>query len=147
MIQVLKQLFQQSIPQQAPQLSYQRAVAGLLMEVMFADHHIAPEEEISIKTFLKEATDLGDDVDVLYEEAKQGFDEATDLYQFTKVINADASHLQKFELVKGLWHVAYADGDLDAHEDHRIRRISELLFMPHSEFIQAKLAVQQELAQ
>jgi uncharacterized tellurite resistance protein B-like protein len=41
-----------------------------------------------------------------------------------------------------LWELAYADGELDAHEEHRIRRLAGLLHVSHSEFIRTKLAAQ-----
>lgn len=144
MLQALKSLFQVSAEPQE-RISYQRAVAALMMEVIMADDEVNEQEVTQMKGFLRGVTDLGDDIDVLFEEAKLGIKEANDLYQFTKVINDHASLDQKMELLIGLWRVAFADGNIDAHEDHRIRRISELLFMPHSEFIQAKLKVQNEL--
>ncbi|MCV2402762.1 TerB family tellurite resistance protein [Marinomonas sp. C2222] len=142
----LKKLF--AVPVESKeQISYQKAVAALLMEVMLADHEVDQSEEAEIKKFLLESTDLGDEIDALYEETIAGVEEANDLYQFTRVINSVASIEQKMELLKGLWRVALADDHLDSYEDHRIRRISELLLMPHSEFIQAKLFVQNEVAQ
>ena len=145
MLKALKSLF--TVPvEQGEEISYQKAVAALLMEVMLADYEIDEKEERQIKLFLREISDLGDDIDVLYAEARSGVDQANDLYQFTKVINDIATLEQKALLLKGLWRVALADGDIDAHEDHRIRRISELLFIPHSEFIQAKLFVQNEIS-
>lgn len=131
--------------EQGEQITYQKAVAALLMEVMLADHEVNDQEEAQVKEFLREVSELGDDVDKLYEEARSGVEEANDLYQFTKVINDTATLEQKMLLLKALWRVALADDDIDAYEDHRIRRISELLFMPHSEFIQAKLSVQNEM--
>ncbi|MDE8603248.1 TerB family tellurite resistance protein [Marinomonas sp. RSW2] len=144
MLNALKSLF--TIPvEQGEEISYQKAVAALLMEVMLADHEVDEKEEGEVKLFLREISDLGDDIDALYAEARFGVDQANDLYQFTKVINDVATLEQKTLLLKGLWRVALADGSIDAHEDHRIRRISELLLMPHSEFIQAKLFVQNDL--
>ena len=144
MLKALKSLF--STPSEVEEkISYQKAVAALLMEVMLADHEVNAEEEAKVKSFLRDVSELEDDIDALYEEAKVGVEEANDLYQFTKVINESATLTQKMDLLKGLWHVALADNEIDAYEDHRIRRISELLLMPHSEFIQAKLFVQNEL--
>lgn len=145
MLNALKSLFTIPVEQQGEKISYQKAVAALLMEVMLADHEVDAKEEGEVKLFLREISDLGDDIDILYAEARSGLDQANDLYQFTKVINDVATLEQKTLLLKGLWRVALADGNIDAHEDHRIRRISELLFMPHSEFIQAKLFVQNDL--
>lgn len=145
MISALKQLFSVAEDRPAP-ISYQRAVAALLLEVVIADNEIHPSEELAAKEAIKSVSSLGEDVDTLFSEMKATIHDAHDAYQFTKVINEQASLEQKFELLKCLWRVAYADGNVDAHEDHRIRKISELLFMQHSEFIQTKLAVQKELA-
>lgn len=144
MFKALKSLFSMPV-EQGEQITYQKAVAALLMEVMLADHEVNDQEEAQVKQFLREVSELGDDVELLYEEARSGVEEANDLYQFTKVINDSATLEQKMLLLKALWRVALADDDIDAYEDHRIRRISELLFMPHSEFIQAKLFVQNEM--
>ncbi|MEP3351025.1 MAG: TerB family tellurite resistance protein [Marinomonas sp.] len=144
MFKALKSLFSMPV-EQGEQITYQKAVAALLMEVMLADHEVNEQEEAQVKQFLREVSELGDDVELLYEEARSGVEEANDLYQFTKVINDTATLEQKMLLLKALWRVALADDDIDAYEDHRIRRISELLFMPHSEFIQAKLFVQNEM--
>ncbi|MBD5772091.1 tellurite resistance TerB family protein [Marinomonas colpomeniae] len=144
MLKALKSLFTLPV-EQGEQISYQKAVASLLMEVMLADHEVNEQEEAQVKSFLREVSELGDDIDILYQEARTGVEDANDLYQFTKVVNETATLEQKMLLLKALWRVALADNNIDAHEDHRIRRISELLFMPHSEFIQAKLFVQHEM--
>ena len=41
-------------------------------------------------------------------------------------------------LVKMLWDVAYADGQLDPYEEHTIRKLAERLHVPHREFIMTK---------
>ena len=38
-----------------------------------------------------------------------------------------------------LWDVAYADGRIDKYEDYTIRKISDLLYIKHADFIKAKL--------
>jgi uncharacterized tellurite resistance protein B-like protein len=144
MLKALKNLFALPV-EQGEQISYQKAVAALLMEVMLADHEVNEKEEVQVKQFLRDVSELGDDIDLLYEEARSGVEQANDLYQFTKVINETATLEQKMLLLKALWRVALADDDIDAYEDHRIRRISELMFLSHSEFIQAKLFVQNEV--
>jgi uncharacterized tellurite resistance protein B-like protein len=41
--------------------------------------------------------------------------------------------------VELLWRVAYADTHLSAHEMHVIRKIADLLYVPHSAYIAAKM--------
>jgi uncharacterized tellurite resistance protein B-like protein len=37
-----------------------------------------------------------------------------------------------------LWQLAYADQTIDKFEEHLIRKLAELLHVPHKHFIQAK---------
>ena len=41
--------------------------------------------------------------------------------------------------MKFLWDIAYADGRIDKYEDYTIRKISDLLYVKHSDFMKAKL--------
>ena len=41
-------------------------------------------------------------------------------------------------MVKNLWLLALADGEVSAVEEHTIRRIADLLHLRQSEYIQAK---------
>ncbi len=38
-----------------------------------------------------------------------------------------------------IWKLAYADNELDVMEEHRIRRIAELINVDHSDFIRLKI--------
>ena len=38
----------------------------------------------------------------------------------------------------GSWKVAFADGNLDQHEQHLIKRIADLLYVRHSDVITSK---------
>jgi uncharacterized tellurite resistance protein B-like protein len=48
--------------------------------------------------------------------------------------------------MKAMWEMAYADGDLDKYEDYIIRKIADLIYVPHTEFIRAKSLVKANLA-
>lgn len=117
-----------------------RAAAALMAEVMAVDHDWHELEIERIEELMQES--LGLDA----EEARQIVSEVLeqqksrhDLFQFTSAINEEYSQEQKFELLKSLWRVAYADGRVDAYEEHIIRRLADLMHMPHSQFIKAKI--------
>ncbi|EAQ63857.1 hypothetical protein MED121_03768 [Marinomonas sp. MED121] len=120
-------------------VSYQQAVAALLIEVMLADEKIEETEKQQVLTLIEKETGLLQ-VEQLYLDMKQSVESANDMFQFTNAINDHAGKDEKEALVAALWRVAYADGVLDEYEDYRIRRICELLYVPHSVFIQSKLA-------
>jgi len=47
---------------------------------------------------------------------------------------------ERARIVGMLWKVSCADGKIDAHEEHIVRKVADLLYVPHTRFIQAKLA-------
>lgn len=147
MLDMFKKLLYQFIEESEEEspISYNQAVAALLIEVMLADEEADEREQQQILQAIKKETGL-EEVEQMYQEMKAHVEEATDLFQFTKAINEEASNSMKEKLMKSLWRVAFADDVLDEYEDHRIRRISELLYIPHSVFIKTKLAVKDELS-
>jgi len=64
--------------------------------------------------------------------------DATDYYQFTALINDRFSPPQKRLVIEQLWQVAAADGVIDPYEEHMVRKIADLLYLSHREFIAAK---------
>ena len=119
---------------------YHVATAALLVEVMRADYEVRSEERDAVLRALGAAFgDLSpDETRELLERAEEQADDATSLYEFTQHINRQLDHEQKAHVVELLWRVAYADGDLDKYEEHLVRRIADLIHVPHSVFIRMK---------
>ena len=117
------------------------AAATLMMEVSWADHSISCEEmEVSTRK-LSEIFSLDDhQANALLEEGKILMNESVGLQQFTTLLNENLAANQKFSIVLALWEVARDNDLIDALEEHQIRNISELLYVPHSKFIEAKLS-------
>jgi uncharacterized tellurite resistance protein B-like protein len=67
------------------------------------------------------------------------------LYEFTRLACNEMSIEDRCSLVKQLWQIAYADGIIDKYEEAAIRKVSELLYVPHTEFIKAKIAATNSL--
>jgi uncharacterized tellurite resistance protein B-like protein len=119
----------------------QLAAAVLLLEVSASDFEHRPEEKSAILQALNRAYGLNEEqLKILYEHAVHSVGRAVSLHDFIVIINRECSQEQKMLLLEQLWRVAFADGRLDKYEDHRIRRIAELLYMPHRAFIQSKHA-------
>ncbi|BFM12492.1 TerB family tellurite resistance protein [Simiduia litorea] len=116
------------------------AAIALLVEVALADGSLDDNECASLKKAIEKSHGLtGDELDMLLENAQHEQRDATSSYTFTRVINDEFDAQEKFKLVQDMWAVAYADGNLDKYEEHAIRKLSELIHVPHSEFIRAKL--------
>lgn len=118
------------------------AVAALLVEVLRADYDVAPAERQQVMASVATLLGLGPDATrALVEEAERHIDQSHDLYQFTSQINRTFSEAEKVRLLEALWRVADADLTVHKYEEHLIRRVADLLHVPHSSFIAAKLRV------
>ena len=146
MLQNLKDLFDSlmpAAPTQPPQSAehtLQLATAVLLVEVMRADPDLGPAERPVVIGALRDKFALAEDeVARLMELAEQASREATDYFRFTSKINDEFSVEQKVRMIEHMWRVAYADGRLSAHENHLMRRVSDLLYIPHGAYVGAKM--------
>ncbi len=118
----------------------QIATAALLIETIYADNEIKPEEKSETMRIIQNQFQLSkDEASELIDLGEKQVQEATDFYQFTHLINQYYSQEQKLQIIEALWKVALADNDLDKFEEYTIRKIADLLFLPHSQFIAAKL--------
>ncbi len=121
------------------------AAAALLVEVSAADFELQAAEAKTIVSALQKVFDLDvAEADELMALAADTAEAATSMYEFTKVLNEHCSHLEKNYLLEQLWRVAFADGHIDKYEDHRIRRIADLLYLSHGDFIRAKLRAEEQ---
>lgn len=130
-------------PEQDPEQALQLAACALLFEMVKADFEISASELQTMRSAVKEVMDIDDGTaDTLIQLAQEESEAATSLYQFTRLINDHYSLEQKRELIKALWMIAFADGQVDRYEEHYLRKLVDLLYVPHSLFIQTKLEVQ-----
>ena len=124
---------------------FKTAVAALLVEVMRADDELQAQEQEMILALLQKHFGLSiEEASTLVSDASSSLDDAIDYYRFSKQINDNTSAEQRIEILELLWQLAYADGKLDRYEEHVIRKVADLLYVTHSDFIRAKLAAQQE---
>jgi uncharacterized tellurite resistance protein B-like protein len=115
------------------------AVAALLLEVGESDYQDHPAEREAVIDAVKNHFGLEHaEADGLIELAETERAEATDYFQFTSLINRTYDLEQKRRVLEILWRVAFADNELHKYEEHLIRRLAELLHLPHRDFIAAK---------
>lgn len=130
---------------QSPEHAEQLAAAALLFEVSRSDHDIDEQEKSSIETIVRSKFDLtSEEVDSLMDLAEQEVHDASSLFGFTSLINDHWSVDQRVQLAELMWRVAFADGRLDDHEVHLMRKIQKLLHIPHKRFIGAKLQARED---
>jgi len=144
MLKTIRDFFEQHIGATAAPADgthrLQLATAALLVEVVRGDGAIEPAEREALLAAVAAKFALApDEAQALVELAEQEARLANDFYQFTSLINRSFAAEQKLRVVELMWQVAYADATLSAHEQHVLRKVAELLHVPHGDYIAAKM--------
>ena len=140
MINLFKKIFKRANDKVDDVPNINLSSAMLLIEVSYADFNISDVEINSIINLFEEKLNLSKkDAAWLSGEAKNLHVDTNCLRKYIKIINENYSNLQKKDLIKMAWQIARADNVVDKHEEHRIRKLSELLHLNHSDFIKAKI--------
>lgn len=139
---LLIRIFQVSV-QQSPEIDLEHALrvatATLLIEISRADF-VEQETEIEcMRQLLLEQFELNDEeLDQLMQQARERADELVSLQHITRLLNQQLDQEMKIRVIEMMWQVVYADGVKDHYEEHVIRQIAELLYIPHADFIKAR---------
>ncbi len=124
----------------------QLAAAALMVEVMRSDNDTDPGEINRISVLLGEQFDLNQtDTQELMDLANGKIRQSISLLAFTRKIRSSWNNQERVLLLQHLWSIAYADGKIDAHERHVIRKIGALLYMTERQMYAAKERARKEM--
>ena len=116
-------------------------MAVLLLECARADFDRAPLELDAVRAALASQFGMsGNELDALMERADVAAAGAVSLHGPVSRLNAELDQGDKRALIQWLWRVAAADGRVDPHEEHLLRRLADLLHVAHADFVRARLA-------
>ena len=135
-----KNLFKaKKIDQETKDNSIQKSICSLMIEVAYADNQLDESELKAMARSLSkldiQEEEIQEIVDVTLSKSK----ESISFYEHTRILNDQLDYDQKKEVLNSVWAIAFADGEMDKHEEHLIRRIAELLYLNHKDFINTKL--------
>jgi len=147
-LELKQKLFVQNIETENVEQNLQLAAAGLMIEMCESDFSTSPEELEAVRHALLETFNLNSaDIDLLVEQAHTTHHELVSTHHQIATINQLCSPEEKLQLVEQLWRVAFADGRLDKYEEHYLRKLCDLIYVPHRKFLQAKHKVEAGLSQ
>ena len=123
-----------------------KACIALLLETSMADEILDESELMALKNTLQKDFQINEDeIDELIDLAKENVEDSTSLYEFTRDINDNFDAAERLKLIESMWKIAYADGNIDKYEEHIIRKVSNLIYVAHSDFIKAKLSAKEQI--
>ena len=124
----------------------QLAASVVLLEAAYADYQCTEEElDHVVHTLQSEFGVTEEYARELLDLAHQERNQAIDLWQFTNQINQEFSRAEKKAVLEGVWRIIYADGELEKHEDHFVRKLTSLLRLSHKDMIDAKLKIRKQI--
>jgi uncharacterized tellurite resistance protein B-like protein len=128
----------ESSEQQAHRI--QLASAALMFELIRTDHDVSEAEIAELRDIMKTQMSLSDsETDELLTLAEERATQSVSLYEFTSLICEQYDYPERIRLIENLWLIAYSDRHLDKYEEMVIRKTADLIYVSHSDFIQAKL--------
>ena len=144
MLKALKGLLEAPDAQARPVSALERrplqlAVAALLHEAARADYHQGDDEYAVAERALAELCGLdARQCAALLEEGRAKAEKLTSFYAPVSVIKREFSLEERVRLVEHLWRVAFANGQLNPYEDHYVRKIAHLLYVPNTQSMLAR---------
>ncbi len=144
MLKALKTLFDDTPPASRAlpgheQRHLQLAVASVLHEATRVDLSDAPGEHAAAEHALASLFGASRaESKALLDEGRARARRLTSYYAPISVIKRDFDLPRRVLLIEHLWRIAYADGKLDQYEDHFVRKIAHLLYVPNTQCILAR---------
>lgn len=124
----------------------QIATCALFLEVALADDKFAESEKNKIYEVMQNTFGLNkDEASKLIEMTQERVDKSVSIYEFTDVLNSILNDDQKYEILKNLWLIVFADEKMDRYEDHVMKLIGGNFRLDHRDIITAKAEAKREL--
>lgn len=139
LIETLFRSVEISVEQPDKERLLQIATATLLLEVVRADFEVQQSEMDKLYDVIGGQFQLSEtELEQIIIEAREEADHLVSLQHITRQLNEQFSEAEKIRVIEMMWEVVFADGNLDHYEEHLIRQVAELLYLPHSAFIKAR---------
>ena len=117
----------------------QLAVAVLLHEARRADYAEGEEESGPAQRALTEIFALQpSEAAELLAQGRERAQQLTSFYAPVSVVKREFSMPERIQLLEHLWRITFADGRLDLYEDHYVRKIAHLLYVPNTQSMLAR---------
>ena len=140
MLKLLKKIFKKESQEKETISDINLAAAIILIEVSYSDFEIKDVEIEKIIKFFEKDLNLSKEKSIwLNNEAQKLHADTNCLRKYVKLINENYNKEEKMRLINIAWKIARADDEVDKYEEHRIRKISELLYLNHADFIKEKI--------
>ena len=117
----------------------QLATCILLIEVSKSDDDYDKVEQEKIISLIKDKFSLTDnEIEEVFSISNDRHNKMISLFEWTDIINKECSYDQKLVIIGFMWDIAFIDSKIDKYEDYTIRKVCDLIYVKHKDFINLK---------
>ncbi len=117
----------------------QLATCILLIEVSKSDDDFDTDEQEKIKNLIQKKFNLSaDELGNIFHVSNDSHNSMTSLFEWTDIINKECSYEEKLAIIGFMWDIAFTDSKIDKYEDYTIRKVCDLIYVKHKDFINLK---------
>ena len=119
---------------------------ALLLSISKADDKIDNSEFNTIKEIISDFFNIPfNNLNDIIKNSLDRIKEATDIYEFGKILNQKFTYQDKIDFICCTFEVAYADKKLHYLEEHLIKKISFVLNVEHGDLVTSKKEIESYL--
>ncbi len=121
------------------------AACALLIEAATTDGDFSGDEREAVFAAVRDGLGVPEsEIKAVLDTARAELEGSIDLWQFTHLVNRNATVAEKERILELVWQVVLADLRIDKHEDYLARKLAELLRLDHRQMIEAKLRAREQ---
>jgi uncharacterized tellurite resistance protein B-like protein len=121
----------------------QLATAVLFLQVARADHELKTDEHLALMAALERALGLRGDAALMLVRVAEDKVGRTPLPELLNAIRANADMPQRREIVVNLWRLAYADAELQGHEEYFVRKVALAIGLSNADLVESKVTARE----
>jgi uncharacterized tellurite resistance protein B-like protein len=116
------------------------AAAVLMVSVVRADHSSRQDEHRALDRALARALDLEmEEAALVVRAAEEALAKGAPFASMLRHLDNGCSVGQKRHLVEALWRIAFADAELEGHEEYLVRKIAGQLQLTTADLVETKV--------
>jgi uncharacterized tellurite resistance protein B-like protein len=122
------------------------AACALLIEAATTDGEFSDDEREAVFAAVRDGLGVPEaETKAVLDAARDELEGSIDLWQFTHLVNRNATVAEKERILELVWWIALSDLRIDRHEDYLGRKLAELLRLDHRQMIEAKLRARRQV--
>jgi uncharacterized tellurite resistance protein B-like protein len=123
-----------------PDRQLQMAAAALMVCVVRADHDSKQDEHRVLEKAIGHTIGVDQQTAArIVRVAEERLGSQASFGEFIKLLNQGCSDDEKKRVVEALWRIAFADAELQGHEEYLVRKVAEHLHLSTADLVEAKV--------